>query len=77
MAITRIHNNKKKYYELLSSIVFENGYDINGCGFVTLSVPFKWTSDAVRKEKDNKKIVDNITILRYNTLVRRLIGIGG
>lgn len=48
MAITQIHNNGKKYYELLDSITFENGYDINGQGFVSLSVPFKCAPDAVK-----------------------------
>ena len=48
MAITQIHNNGKKYYELLDSIKFENGYDINGQGFVAMSVPFKDAPDAVK-----------------------------
>ena len=48
MAITKIDNNRKKYYELLSSIAFENGYDINGQGFVVLSIPFKVAPDAVK-----------------------------
>ena len=38
----------KQYYRLLSGIAFENGYDINGQGFVALSVPFKGASDAVK-----------------------------
>ena len=48
MSIKQLPNNKEKYYELLSSIKFENGYDINGCSFVALSVPFKWAPDAVK-----------------------------
>lgn len=48
MAIKPLPNNEKKYYELLSSIAFENGYDINGQGFVALSVPFNAASDAVK-----------------------------
>ena len=67
MDIKQIHNNGKKYYELLSSIAFENGYDINGCGFVSLSVPFKWAPDAVKYamlklpdiKKDENPIVQN------------------
>ena len=43
-----IGNNKKKYYKLMSSIAFENGYDINGVGFISLSVPFRWAPDAVK-----------------------------
>lgn len=39
---------KKQYYKMLSSIAFENGYDINGQGFVTLSLPFKSAQDAVK-----------------------------
>ena len=54
-----IRNNKKQYYYLLDTISFENGYDINGCGFVALSIPFKWASDAVKfvmlKMPENKK----------------------
>ena len=38
----------KQYYKLLSGIAFENGYDINGQGFVALSVPFKGAPDAVK-----------------------------
>lgn len=38
----------KQYYRLLSGIAFENGYDINGQGFVALSVPFKGAPDAVK-----------------------------
>lgn len=48
MAIKPLPNNEKEYYKLLSSITFENGYDINGCGFVAMSVPFRWASDAVK-----------------------------
>ena len=48
MAITQIDNNREKYYKLLSSIAFENGYDINGQGFVVLSIPFKVAPDAVK-----------------------------
>ena len=40
--------DEKRYYRLLSSIAFENGYDINGQGFVTLSTPFKSAQDAVK-----------------------------
>ena len=40
--------DEKQYYRLLSGIVFENGYDINGQGFVALSVPFKGAPDAVK-----------------------------
>lgn len=48
MAIKPLPNNEKKYYELLSSIKFENGYDINGCGFVAMSVPFRWAPNAIK-----------------------------
>lgn len=48
MAIKPLPNNEKKYYKLLDSITFENGYDINGCGFVALSVPFKWAPNAIK-----------------------------
>ena len=40
--------DEKRYYRLSSSIAFENGYDINGQGFVTLSLPFKLSQDAVK-----------------------------
>ena len=40
--------DEKQYYRLLSSIAFENGYDINGQGFVALSLPFKSAPDAVK-----------------------------
>ena len=40
--------DEKRYYRLSSSIVFENGYDINGQGFVTLSLPFKSAQAAVK-----------------------------
>ena len=40
--------DEKQYYRMLSSIAFENGYDINGQGFVTLSLPFKSAPDAVK-----------------------------
>lgn len=43
-----IRDSKKQYYYLLDTIAFENGYDINGQGFVALSVPFKWAPDAVK-----------------------------
>ena len=43
-----IRNSKKQYYYLLDTIAFENGYDINGQGFVAMSVPFMWASDAVK-----------------------------
>ena len=48
MSSALIRNNEKQYYNLLSSIAFENYYDINGCGFVVLSVPFKLAPDAVK-----------------------------
>lgn len=48
MTIKPLPNNEKKYYKLLDSIKFENGYDINGCGFVALSVPFKWAPNAIK-----------------------------
>lgn len=48
MAIKPLPNNEKQYYKLLSGIAFENGYDINGQGFVALSVPFKGAPDAVK-----------------------------
>lgn len=48
MSIKPIPNNQKKYYELLSGIAFENGYDINGQGFVAMSVPFMLAPDAVK-----------------------------
>ena len=48
MAIKQLPNNEKKYYKLLDGIAFEDGYDINGQGFVSLSVPFKWAPDAVK-----------------------------
>ena len=62
-----IDNNKNKYYKLLSSIAFENGYDINGCGFLSLSVPFRWAPDAVKYAmlkspditKDENPVVQN------------------
>ena len=40
--------DEKQYYRLLSSIAFENGYDVNGQGFVALSLPFKSAPDAVK-----------------------------
>ena len=43
-----IHGSKKQYYYLLDTISFENGYDINGQGFVVMSVPFMWAHDAVK-----------------------------
>lgn len=48
MAIKPLPNNEKKYYKLLDSITFENGYDINGQGFVAMSVPFEYAPDAVK-----------------------------
>lgn len=67
MAIKQLSNNEKKYYKLLDGIAFENGYDINGQGFVCLSVPFKWAPDAVKFtmlklpeiEQDENPIVQN------------------
>lgn len=43
-----IRGSEKQYYYLLDTIAFENGYDINGQGFVVMSIPFKWASDAVK-----------------------------
>ena len=43
-----IRNNKKQYYYLLDTISFENGYDINGQGFVVMSIPFLVAPDAVK-----------------------------
>lgn len=40
--------DKKQYYRLLSSIPFENGYNVNGQGFVALGLPFKYAPDAVK-----------------------------
>ena len=40
--------DEKQYYRLLSTIAFENGYDINGQGFVALTLPFKYAPDAVK-----------------------------
>lgn len=40
--------DEKQYYRLLSTIAFENGYDINGKGFVALNLPFGAASDAVK-----------------------------
>lgn len=40
--------DEKQYYRLLSSIPFENGYDVNGQGFVALGLPFKSAPDAVK-----------------------------
>lgn len=39
--------DEKQYYRILSTIAFENGYDINGKGFVTLNLPFSTAPDAV------------------------------
>lgn len=43
-----IRGSKKQYYYLLDTISFENGYDINGQGFVVMSVPFMCAPDAVK-----------------------------
>ena len=67
MAIKQLPNNEKKYYKLLDGIAFENGYDINGQGFVAMSVPFMWAPDAVKYamlklpdiKKDENPVVQN------------------
>lgn len=64
--------DKKQYYRLLSSISFENGYDINGQGFVALGLPFKSAPDAVKYSmtkipdfnRDENHVVQNKALCR-------------
>ena len=39
--------SKRKYYDMLDKIGYENKKDINGQGFVALAIPFKGAGDAV------------------------------
>ena len=65
--------DEKQYYRLLSSIAFENGYDINGQGFVTLGLPFKIAPDAVKYttmkipeiKQDENPVVQNKELCRH------------
>lgn len=64
--------DKKQYHRLLSSISFENGYDVNGQGFVALSLPFKLAPDAVKYvmtklpevKRDENSVVQNKALCR-------------
>lgn len=64
--------DKKQYYKLLSSISFENGYDVNGQGFVALGLPFKSAPDAVKYmmtklpeiNRDENPVVQNKALCR-------------
>ena len=40
--------DEKQYYRLLSTIAFENSYNVNGKGFVALNLPFGAAPDAVK-----------------------------
>ena len=65
-------SDKKQYYKLLSSISFENGYDVNGQGFVALGLPFKSAADAVKYtmsklpeiKQDENPVVQNKDLCR-------------
>lgn len=64
--------DRKQYYKMLSSILFENGYDVNGQGFVALGLPFKSAPDAVKYvmakipefKRDENSVVQNKTLCR-------------
>ena len=64
--------DKKQYYRLLYSISFENGFDINGQGFVTMGLPFKSAQDAVKYSmtklpeinRDENPVVQNKALCR-------------
>lgn len=65
--------DEKQYYRMLSSIAFENGYDVNGQGFVALSLPFKLAPDAVKYvmtklpevKRDENPVVQNKALCKH------------
>ena len=66
--------DEKKYYRLLSTIAFENGYDINGQGFVALALPFKCAPDAVKYVMSKLPEIknDENPIMQNKSLCRQL-----
>ena len=64
--------DEKQYYRILSSIAFEDGYNVNGQGFVALALPFKSASDAVKYaiaklpeiRRDENPVVQNKVLCR-------------
>ena len=70
--------DEKQYYRLLSSISFENGYDVNGQGFVALGLPFKSAPDAVKyaisklpeiKQDENPVAQNKVTCKQLSAMI--------